>query len=330
MAFLKLPPMTNTPELPDGFSIGPMRAAEVLLLDDMAAAEGWNPGLADIGIAWDIDPDAFIALRRGDELIGGGTIFSYEGRFGFMGLFIVRPEFRGAGLGIVRDGAWAEQVAVPDVALAAIPEGCSDQEAAALGIPGVTALDCLDLTEVGAGTTVLVLGASGGVSTIAMQLAKTRGARVIAQTGSSERVGQISRYAHEVVVADAATLEEEVRLLAPEGVDVIVDPLAGAFAAPCVRLLAAGGRLVLYGASAGSEFSFAPQERYRKNARVIGYSGLPVAPAATARSQEALFALVAAGTLEVVIADELSLDDANIAISRIRENSVGGKLLLKP
>ena len=101
MAFLKSPPMTNTPELPDGFSIGPMRVAEVPLLDDMAAAEGWNPGLADIGIAWDIDPEAFIALRRGDELVGGGTIFSYEGRFGFMGLFIVRAEFRGAGLGTV-------------------------------------------------------------------------------------------------------------------------------------------------------------------------------------------------------------------------------------
>jgi GNAT superfamily N-acetyltransferase len=78
-----------------------MRAAEVHLLDDMAAAEGWNPGLADIGIAWDIDPEAFIALRRGDELVGGGTIFSYAGRFGFMGFFIVRAEFRGAGLGTV-------------------------------------------------------------------------------------------------------------------------------------------------------------------------------------------------------------------------------------
>lgn len=241
-----------------------------------------------------------------------------------------RVAFRGAGLGIARDGAWAEQVAVPDVALAAIPEGCSDQEAAALGIPGVTALDCLDVAEVGAGTTVLILGASGGVSTIAMQLAKTRGARVIAQTTSPQRVSQVSRYAHEVVVADATAIEEEVRLLAPDGVDVIIDPVAGPFAAPCVRLLAPGGRHVIYGASAGSEFSFAPQEMYRKNARVIGYSGLPIAPAATARSQEALFALVAAGTLEVVIADELSFDDANVAISRIRENNVGGKLLLKP
>ena len=44
--------MKNTPMLPDGYSIGAMRAAEVPLLDDLAAAEGWNPGLADIGIAW--------------------------------------------------------------------------------------------------------------------------------------------------------------------------------------------------------------------------------------------------------------------------------------
>ncbi|OYY65044.1 MAG: hypothetical protein B7Y51_03540 [Burkholderiales bacterium 28-67-8] len=93
--------MKNTPMLPDGYSIGPMCAAEVPVLDDLAAAEGWNPGLADIGIAWDVDPDAFIALRRGDEMEGGGTIFSYAGGFGYMGLFIVRPEYRGAGLGTV-------------------------------------------------------------------------------------------------------------------------------------------------------------------------------------------------------------------------------------
>ena len=241
-----------------------------------------------------------------------------------------RVGFRGAGLGLVRDGAWAERVAVPADALALIPDGCDDRDAAALGIPGVTALDCLDLAEVGEGSTVLVLGASGGVSTIALQLARTRGARVIAQTTSPNRVGQVSRYAHEVVVAEADMLEEAVREVAPDGVDAILDPLAGPFAAPCVRLLAAKGTLVLYGASAGPEFAFGPQEMYRKNARVVGYSGLPVAPAATARSMEALYALVAAGTLEAVIADELPLEQANDAVARIRENRAGGKLLLRP
>ena len=241
-----------------------------------------------------------------------------------------RVAFRGAGCGLTRDGSWAEQVAVPNEALAIIPDGCSDAQAAALGIPGVTAFDCLELAAIGAGSTVLILGASGGVSTIAMQLAKARGARVIAQTSSPNRVGQISRYCDVVVVAAADALEAEVREIAPDGVDAIIDPLAGAFSDPSVKLLAANGTLMLYGASAGAPFSFAPQEMYRKNAKVIGYSGLPVAPEATARSMEALFALVAAGTLEAVISDELSFEHANEALARIRDNRAGGKLLLQP
>ena len=85
--------------IPEGFTLGPMRADEVPILDGWAAAEGWNPGLADLGIAWATDPEAFVALRQGDLLAGGGTILSYDGRFGFMGLFIVRSDLRGLGLG---------------------------------------------------------------------------------------------------------------------------------------------------------------------------------------------------------------------------------------
>ncbi|KAF0225134.1 MAG: GCN5-related [Rhodospirillaceae bacterium] len=80
-------------------STAAMRADEVPVLEDWAAAEGWNPGLADLAIAYAVDPAAFIALRRGDELIGGGTIFSHNGQFGFMGLFILRADLRGHGLG---------------------------------------------------------------------------------------------------------------------------------------------------------------------------------------------------------------------------------------
>src|SRR5215469_6703005 len=85
--------------IPADLSITPMNRAEADILDGWAADEGWNPGKSDIGIAWDTDPEGFIALRQGSDLVGGGTILSYDGRFGFMGLFIMRRDQRGRGLG---------------------------------------------------------------------------------------------------------------------------------------------------------------------------------------------------------------------------------------
>jgi len=76
-----------------------MTRAELDTLVEWAAAEGWNPGLNDAQIFWDTDPDAFIAAELAGELIGGGSIVAYGGRFGFMGFFIIRPDQRGQGLG---------------------------------------------------------------------------------------------------------------------------------------------------------------------------------------------------------------------------------------
>ena len=82
-----------------GFWFGPMTDREIAELRDWAAMEDWNPGRGDLGVARASDPEAFVAIRQGDALVGGGSILSYGGKFGFMGLFILRPDVRGRGLG---------------------------------------------------------------------------------------------------------------------------------------------------------------------------------------------------------------------------------------
>lgn len=79
--------------------VRPMSRAELDVLVGWAADEGWNPGLNDAEIFWATDPEGFVAAEVDGRLVGGGSIVSYGGRFGFMGFFIVAPSHRGRGLG---------------------------------------------------------------------------------------------------------------------------------------------------------------------------------------------------------------------------------------
>ena len=66
-----------------------------------AGEEGWNPGLADTDIFYQAEPEAHLGIEQHGKILGCGSIVSYDGKFGFMGLFIVDPLYRGKGIGKV-------------------------------------------------------------------------------------------------------------------------------------------------------------------------------------------------------------------------------------
>jgi GNAT superfamily N-acetyltransferase len=84
---------------PNDMNIRRMTRDELDMLVEWAAREGWNPGLNDAEVFWATDAEGFVAAEIDGELIGGGSIVAYEKKYGFIGLFIVRPEYRGRGLG---------------------------------------------------------------------------------------------------------------------------------------------------------------------------------------------------------------------------------------
>jgi len=91
--------MNAAAAFPSGYELAPMTRIEADQLGNWAAEEGWNPGHADIDVAWGFDPDAFIALRKDGALAGGATIIAYGDAAGFLGLYIMRRDLRRQGLG---------------------------------------------------------------------------------------------------------------------------------------------------------------------------------------------------------------------------------------
>ncbi|MFT5370547.1 MAG: hypothetical protein ACI9H8_000857 [Lysobacterales bacterium] len=83
----------------NNLTIRQMQRNELDELVEWAAIEGWNPGLSDADLFWEFDPQAFIAAEIAGQLVGGGSIVSYDGQFGFMGFFIIRADHRSKGLG---------------------------------------------------------------------------------------------------------------------------------------------------------------------------------------------------------------------------------------
>jgi NADPH2:quinone reductase len=233
---------------------------------------------------------------------------------------------RGAGLGVLRPGLYRERAAVPADTLIEVPDGLDLAAVAGLPVAGITAWQAVHAKAgVHAADRVLVLGASGGVGSLAVQLAAAAGATVWGQTGSPGKVAAVEADgAARAVVTGAEGLAEAVAELRPT---VVLDALGGPYTDQAITALEPGGRLVVYGTSNDERVTLNLRQLYRKGVTVLGYTGLMESPAEQAGVLARLLELMAAGHLRVPVT-VLPLDGAAEAHARIVERRSHGKLVL--
>jgi NADPH2:quinone reductase len=235
----------------------------------------------------------------------------------------------GSGLGLIRDGLYRERANVPLEALIEIPAGLDLDRVAGVAITGTTAwVITNELARVGPDDRVLILGASGGVGSLAVQVAKATGATVWGQTSSEDKIEFIhSLGADHVPVSGPDDLGQRVKDLEPTA---LLDPLGNGFTAAAIDLLPPFARIVLFGASAGQRAELDLRQLYRKSIQLLTYSGTIEPPERTRHALEAVVAAIERGDLRIIVDDVLPLEQAGEAHRRIKERRVLGKLLLAP
>lgn len=228
-------------------------------------------------------------------------------------------------LGYRRDGGYAELVAAPGVNVIPKPTNLSWAEAAALPLVTLTAWHMLvTRAHVEPGEEVLIHAAGSGVGSIGIQVAKTRGARVIATASSDEKLEKARELgADEVVNYTREDWPKEVRrLTAKRGVDVVFEHTGAATWPGSISALATGGRVVTCGATSGFDA--------RTDLRQVFYRHLTLLGSFMGSKAELLDALkfVERGMISAVIDRTLPLAEARRAHELMEDRAQFGKLVL--
>lgn len=236
---------------------------------------------------------------------------------------------------ILQSGGYAQKVAVPEPWLVPLPDEVSDDQAAALLLQGLTAHSLLHFcAHVEEGETVVVEAAAGGTGTLAVQLAKRAGAKVIALASSDEKRALAERLGAEATADSRADDLREAILDANGGerVDVVLH-MSGTGFEPELKALGMLGRIVVFGNAARHPNEVATNYLLRTSKSVLGFWLAPLIVRRrdlVARVIGELLGAVAAGELEVVIGGVYPLSEAARAHTEMQERRTTGKLLLDP
>ena len=213
----------------------------------------------------------------------------------------------------VHDGAWTERIVVSEQVLAKKPAGVDTTQAGAAPLVSLTALATIDALELSAGQTVLVVGATGGVGSIVVQLAKAAGATVVAP-GLPEDEQFLRGLGVDEVLPREGDLVDAVRERHPDGVDALVDAVTPYQPTPYDGVLVDGGRIASPTNAAGE----GPGRTNVMHGAILGRESL-----------DRVAGLLADGTIKVPIQQTFDLAQTPEALQVLQAGHTQGKIAIR-
>ncbi len=307
---------------------------EVLVRVEAAAFNGFDPmvlqGIPTLKTPLPMIPGGDVAghiVQLGSEVPAG--TWSVDDRV------LIMPLQPGRGMmGETLRGGFCELVSVPHQYLVRIPERVSFVEAAALPVAYGTAHRMMVTRgKVAAGDRVVILGATGGVGTCCVQLAKLAGAEVLACTSSAEKAERLKELGADHVVNTSTHdyLSESHRLFGKPrvfgtsgGADVVVNYIGGGSWAKSLRMVKRGGRLLTCGATDGYDPKTDIRYIWSLELDIVGSNGWMVEDLTT------LLKMIDEGKLKPVIYNVRPLAEAKSSMRDLIDRKVFGKAILVP
>ena len=255
--------------------------------------------------------------------VGVGVAREWVGR-----RVLIDPHIKpGGALGEHANGGLCERIAIEAENLIRMPDAVTFEQAAALPIAYGTAHRMLITRgKLQAGELVLILGASGGVGTGCVQIAKNLKARVIACASSADKLRRLKELGadHVIDYTKDDFSKKAWEISGKQGVDVLVNYTGGDTWVPSLRTLAKHGRLLTCGATAGFDPKTDIRYIWRREVSIIGANGW------TREDLEALLLEVERGTIKPIIDHVLPLADSADAMRILQDRKVFGKVIVTP
>ncbi|HLL52823.1 MAG TPA: NADPH:quinone reductase [Myxococcaceae bacterium] len=271
-------------------------------VNNYSARLPYTPGMDAAGVVEAVGEDVK-RVKAGDRVYVGGTL----------------------------TGAYAQKTLCLEAQVHPLPERLSFAQGAAINVPYATAYRALhQRAHVLPGEVVLVHGASGGVGSAAVQLARAAGLTVIG-TGGTDKGRELVRKegAHHVLDHRADGYLEQVKALTQgRGVDVILEMLANVNLGKDLTVLAPGGRVVVIGSRGTVEIN--PRDTMGRDAAILGMSLMNLGDADRVRIHAALQPGFENGSLRPIVGQELPLSEAPRAHDLVIAPGSYGKIVLVP